>query len=237
MNWTVLFLDAYSQFILDNSRRLLRLSIEHIRLTFLSLAIALPIAVTFGVFISYYERAAKPVLWVASVLLTVPALAFFGLLVPVLGIGNPPTIAVLVAYAQLPVIRNTYIGLTRVDDAAVEAGAGLGMTRFERLWRVRVPVALPVVMAGIRNTAVLVVGLVTIAAFIGGGGLGHYVFYGITTANTVMIVVAAVAISVLALAYDYVFGVAEEGLRLRNGEDIDPTLVTRTLTAVRTRLQ
>lgn len=231
------FLGELVQFVAENTDRLLRLTGEHIMITLWSLAIALPIAISLGVFISYYERAAKPVLWVASVLLTLPAIAFFGLLVPLLGIGNPPTIAALVAYAQLPVIRNTYVGLTQVDAAAIEAGTGLGMTRFERLWRIRLPVALPVVMAGIRNVVVLLVGLVAVAAFIGGGGLGFFIYYGITTGDTAMIVVATIILSALALAFNYAFAVAEEGLRLRNGEEFEPTVVTRTLTAVRTRLQ
>lgn len=237
VTFVALLFEEYIGFAAENSGRLLRLLFEHVLITFWTLAIALPIAIGFGVFISYYDRAATPVLWVASVLLTIPAIAFFGVLVPVLGIGNPPTIAALVAYAQLPVIRNTYIGLTRADAAAIEAGTGLGMTGTERLRRVRVPVALPVVMAGIRNAVVLLVGLVVIAAFIGGGGFGHYIFYGITQGDTAMIVVTTILVSLLALAFDYAFAVIEEGLRLKNGEEIDPTLATRTLTAVRTRIQ
>ena len=236
MSALVLLLDGYVGFATDNAGRLLRLTYEHVLITLWTLAIALPIAISLGVLISYYRRAATAVLWVASILLTIPAIAFFGIMVPVLGIGNPPTIAALVAYSQLPVIRNTYIGLTRADEAAIEAGTGLGMTRLERLRRVRLPVALPVVMAGIRNAVVLLVGLVAIGAFIGAGGLGHFIFYGITQGDTAMIVVTTVILSALALAFDYGFAAIEEGLRLRNGEEVDPTALTRTLTAVRTRL-
>jgi osmoprotectant transport system permease protein len=236
MNEIALILDGYTGFFVDNADRLLRLTYEHIVITVATLVIALPLAVSLGVLISYYDRAATVVLWLASVLLTIPAIAFFGILVPVLGIGNPPTIAALVAYVQLPVIRNTYIGVTRADDAAIEAGTGLGMSRLERLRRVRLPVALPVVMAGIRNAVVIMVGLVTIAAFIGGDGLGYFIYYGISQGDTAMIVVTTIVVSLLALAFDYGFAVVEEGLRLRNGEEIDPTIVTRTLTAARTRL-
>jgi osmoprotectant transport system permease protein len=234
---TVLLLDEFVGFAVDNAGRLARLTFEHIVITFWTLVIALPIAIGLGVFISYYQRAATAVLWVAGVLLTIPAIAFFGVLVPILGIGNPPTIAALVAYAQLPVIRNTYIGLTQVDAAAVEAGTGLGMNRLERLRRVRLPVALPVVMAGIRNAVVILVGLAAIGAFIGAGGLGDFIFFGISQSDTAMIVVTTVVLSVLALAFDYIFAVIEEGLRLRNGEEIDLTIATRTLKAARTRLQ
>ena len=232
-----LILDGYVEFATENASRMGRLVVEHVVITLWTLAFALPIAIGLGVFITYYERAATAVLWGASILLTVPAIAFFGLLVPIMGIGNPPTIAALVAYTQLPVIRNTYIGLTRADAAAIEAGTGLGMNRIERLRRVRLPVALPVVMAGIRNAVVLLVGLVAIGAFIGAGGLGDFIFYGISQGDTPMIVVTTVVLSALALAFDYAFAVIEEGLRLRNGEQIEPTFVTRTLTAARTRLQ
>lgn len=232
-----LIIDGYIGFALDNADRLTRLFFEHVIITLVALAVALPIAITAGVGINYYDRARTPVLWVASILLTIPAIAFFGLLVPMLGIGNPPTIAALVAYIQLPIIRNTYVGLTRASDAAIEAGAGLGMTRFERLWRVRVPTALPVVMAGVRNAVVLLVGLVAIGAFIGAGGLGHYIFYGITQDDTAMIVVTTIVLSLLALVFDYAFGVIEEALRLRNGESIEPSIATRTLSGIQTRIQ
>lgn len=237
MNSAILFLNSYIRFVIDNADRLLRFTYEHIMITFISLAIALPIAIGLGIFISYYERTATAVLWIASILLTIPAIALFGILVPVLGIGNPPTIAALVAYAQLPVIRNTYLGVTQADAAAVEAGTGLGMTRFERLRLIRLPVALPVVMAGIRNAVVILVGLVAIGAFIGAGGLGYFIYYGIGQGQTAMIVVSTILVSVLALAFDYAFAFIEERLRLRNGEEINPTFVTRTLTVVRTRLQ
>ncbi|MFC6724199.1 ABC transporter permease [Halobium palmae] len=223
-------------FAVDNAGRLARLSYEHVVITLWTLAVALPVAVSLGVVISYYERAATVVLWVAGVLMTIPAIAFFGVLVPVLGIGNPPTIAALVAYAQLPVIRNTYIGLTRADDAAIEAGTGLGMNRLERLRRVRLPVALPVMMAGVRNAVVILVGLAAIGAFIGAGGLGDFIFYGISAGDTAMIVVTTVVLSALALAFDYVFGVIEQGLRLRNGEEVDRALLTRTVATVHARL-
>jgi osmoprotectant transport system permease protein len=233
----VTFLQSLVQFATQNSDRLLRLFGEHVVLVVQTLVIALPIAIGLGIAISYNERAATVVLWVASVLLTLPAIAFFGVLVPVLGIGTPPVVAALVCYSLLPIIRNTYLGITQTDPAAIEAGTGLGMTRFERLRRVRLPVALPVVMAGIRNAVVLLVGLATIGAFIGGPGLGFYIFFGINQGNTAMIVVATAAVSLLALAFDYLFAMTEHGLRLRNGEDLEPTYPTRLFNAIRTQLQ
>ena len=237
MSGIVAFLQSLVQFTIENSDRLLRLFGEHVVLVVQTLVIALPIAIGLGIAISYNERAATVVLWIASVLLTLPSIAIFGGLVPFLGIGTPPVVAALVGYSQLPIIRNTYLGITQVDPAAVEAGTGLGMTRFERLRRVRLPVALPVVMAGIRNAVVLLVGLATIGAFIGGPGLGFYIFYGINQGNTTMIVVATVAVSLLALAFDYLFAMSEHGLRLRNGEELEPMYTTRLFNAIRTQFQ
>lgn len=230
------FLADLVQFTAENDTRLLRMLAEHVLLVVQTLAVALPLAVGLGVLSTYHERLATVVLWVAGVLMTIPAIALFGVLIPVLGIGNPPVIVALVAYAQLPVVRNTYVGLTSADGAAIDAGTGLGMTRWQRLRRVRLPVALPVVMAGVRNAVVILVGLGAIGAFIGGGGLGDFIFYGIADGDTPMIVVTTVILSVLALTFDYLLAVVEEGLRLRNGETVDPTLATRTLRGLHSRL-
>jgi osmoprotectant transport system permease protein len=222
-------LDPYVQFAVENQDRLTRMLLEHLILVCQTLAIALPLGVGAGVFISLYDRASTPVLWFAGILLTVPSIAFFGLLVPVLGIGSPPVIAALVCYSLLPIIRNTYIGLTRADASTVEAGTGLGMTRWQRLRRVRFPVALPVVMAGVRNAVVIVVGLAAIGAYIAGPGLGDFIFQGINGGNIPMIVVTTIVLSALALAVDYALAVVEELLRLRNGEAVDPNLVTKSV--------
>ena len=231
------FLGELIGFALDNADRLVRMTGEHIVIVLQTLAIALPISVGLGIAISYNERAATAVLWLAGILMTVPSIAFFGVLIPLLGIGDPPVIAALVAYAQLPIIRNTYIGITRADPAAVEAGEGLGMTRWERLRRIRLPVAMPVIMAGIRNAVVILVGLAAIGAFIGAGGLGDFIFYGISDGDTAMIVVTTIVLSLLALAFDYAFALVEEGLRLHNGEAVDRTLATRLLGRVRSQIQ
>jgi osmoprotectant transport system permease protein len=160
-------------------------------------------------------------------MMTVPSIALFGLLIPIFGIGDPPVIVALVLYSQLPIIRNTYVGLQQVDPAAVEAGEGLGMSRVERLRRVQLPIALPVIMAGVRNAVVILIGIAAIGAFIGAGGLGNPIFSGISQAQTPRIVVATVLLSALALSVDYVLGIVEQLLRLRNGEDIDQSVGTR----------
>jgi osmoprotectant transport system permease protein len=225
--------DPFVEFATENQDRLARMFVEHVVLVAQTLLLALPLGVALGVFITLYERASTPVLWFAGVLLTIPSIALFGVLVPVLGIGAPPVIAALVAYSLLPIVRNTYVGLSRADEATVEAGQGLGMTRWQRLRRLRLPVALPVVMAGVRNATVIVVGLAAIGAFIGGPGLGHFIFNGISDGNTAMIVVTTVVLSGLALAFDYGLAVVEELLRMRNGETVEPTLATKTLRLLR----
>lgn len=223
---------SYIEFTLDNRQDLLQLLIEHIELVLQTLIIALPLGISLGIFIAYYQPAALSVLWGAGVAMTIPSLALFGLLVPFLGIGNPPVIVALVLYAQLPIIRNTYIGLTGVEENMIEAGEGVGMTRWQRLRRIQIPVALPVITAGVRNATVILIGVATVGAYVGAGGLGDYIFTGIYQANTEMIVVTTVVVSLLALAFDYGLKIIEQLLQLQNGEDVALTRGTKAITKV-----
>lgn len=222
-------LGGYVEFARENASTLGRLLFQHAVLTAQSVAFAVPVAVTLGVASTYDDRLATAVLWLAGIAMTIPSLALFGLLVPVMGIGNPPVVLALLLYAQLPIIRNTYIGLTQVDEAAVEAGTGLGMTRRQQLRRVRLPKALPVILSGLRNAVVLVIGIAVVGAFVGAGGLGQYVFRGIRTGDGEMIVVTTLLVVVFALAVDYGIGTVEQVLRLRNGEDVEANLSTKLL--------
>ncbi|QZP39574.1 ABC transporter permease [Halobaculum magnesiiphilum] len=221
-----LFVHAYVEYILSNSGSLVGLTLQHISIIVQAIAIAVPLGVVVGTLITYNDRAATVVLWLAGVMMTVPSIALFGLLIPTFGIGKPPVIVALVLYSQLPVIRNTYVGLDRIDPAAVEAGTGLGMTRVERLRRVKLPMALPVIMAGVRNAVVVLIGIAAIGAFIGAGGLGDLIFNGVSEPDIQELVVGTVVLSLLTLAVDYGFGLVERVLRLRNGEDVQlPRLV------------
>lgn len=221
------FIGSYLQYAQDNSGKLISLTIQHFDIIALAIMVAVPIGVLIGVLITFNDRIATVVIWLAGIMMTVPSIALFGLLIPILGIGDPPVIVALVLYSQLPIIRNTYVGLQQVDPAAVEAGEGLGMSRIERLRRVQLPIALPVIMAGVRNAVVILIGIAAIGAFIGAGGLGNPIFAGISQAQTAQIVVATVLLSGLALSVDYVLGIAEQLLRLRNGEEIDQSVGTR----------
>jgi len=222
----------YVSYLLDNVDTFITLTVEHVDIIALAIAIAVPVGIVLGVGITVDERLATVVIWLAGIMMTIPSIALFGLLIPLLGIGDPPVVVALVLYSQLPIIRNTYVGINQVDPAAVEAGRGLGMSRWERLRRVQLPIALPVIMAGVRNAVVILIGIAAIGAYIGAGGLGGPIFNGITDANTPQIVVATLFLSGLALAVDYGLGVTEQLLRLRNGETVEKSTGTRILTEV-----
>lgn len=222
----------YQSFISENAGELLVLILEHVDIIVVSILLALPVGITLGVLITFNDTAATVVLWLAGIAMTIPSIALFGLLIPVLGIGEPPVIAALVLYSQLPLVRNTYVGLNDVDEAALQAGRGLGMTKTERLWQIQIPKALPVIMAGIRNAVVIIIGVAAIGAFVGAGGLGDFIFQGIATRNVPMIVVTTVLLVVLTLAFDYFFAISEQLFRLRNGEQIEQARFTRTIWGV-----
>lgn len=224
-----LLLDSYTEYLAKNQELVWELLVNHVVVVVDSVWLALVMGVPLGVLATYNDRLGKAILWSASMMMTVPSIALFGLLIPVVGIGEIPVVIALVLYAQLPIIRNTYLGLTEVDSATIEAGRGMGMTKTQRLWKIQFPQAIPVIMAGVRNAVVLLVGIAAIGAFIGANNLGDPIFNGISEAYPAAIVVSTVVVSLLALAFDYTFRVLEELFKLQNGEDIEPTLLTRAL--------
>ena len=210
-----------------NQTLLWELLVNHVIVVLDSVWLALLLGVPLGILATYNDRLGSVLLWTAGMLMTIPSVALFGLLIPLVGIGEIPVVIALVLYAQLPIIRNTYLGLTQVDDATIEAGRGMGMTKTQRLWRLQLPQAIPVIMAGVRNAVVILVGIAAIGAFIGANNLGNPIFNGISEAYPAAIVVSTIIVSLLALAFDYGFRVLEQLFRLKNGEDINPTLGTR----------
>lgn len=220
------FTDVFQYFV-ENYSQLLGYTREHAILVLRALVVAVPLGITLGTLITYNDKLATVVLWLAGIMMTIPSVALFALLLPSLGTGSPPVVMALILYTQLPVIRNTYVGLTGVDEAAIEAGQGLGMTKFQRLRKIQIPMALPVVMSGVRNAVVLLVGIAAIGEIVGSGGLGVPIFDGYRSSNSVEIVGATVALALLTLTIDYVFGVVEQVFRLRNGEAIQPSLGAR----------
>lgn len=201
---------SFIQYFAENRGQIFSLFLEHIQLTAIAVGLAILIGVPLGILVSYIRKASKPVLGIASVVQAVPSMALLGLAIPLLGIGTLPAVVVVLLYSLLPIIKNTYTGIQGINPEMVEAAKGIGMSQFQVLYKVQIPQALPVIMAGVRISAVTAVGLMTMAAFIGGGGLGVLVFAGIRTVDNAQIVSGALPACVLALLVDYLFGVIEK---------------------------
>ena len=204
------------QFFSQNRAEVWQLTLEHLWMVGISMAIAVAIGVPIGIWLTRREVMEKPVLGAANVIQTIPSLALFGFLLPAPWIGARAeriAILALVLYALLPVIRNTYVGIMGVDRAVVEAGRGMGMTGTQLLWQVELPLALSVIIAGVRVATVISVGLATIAAAIGAGGLGEFIFRGLAMVNNVVILAGAVPAAILALLADFGLGLLEKRLR------------------------
>ena len=196
---------SFFRYVLLNRGDLLTSTVEHIGLVVVSSGLAILIGVPAGILLTRSPRLRAPVLGFASVVQTIPSLALFGFLIPlplIGGIGARTAIVALVLYGLLPLIRNTYTGITSVDPAVREAARGMGMTDTQVLWIVELRLAAPVILAGIRIAVVLGVGIGTIAAAIGGGGLGEFIFRGVAMVNSTVILAGAVPAALLALIAD-----------------------------------
>ena len=182
-------------------------TVEHIALVAAAIGLAILTGVPIGISITQNERAANTVLYVAAIIMTIPSIALFGIMIPMLsvfgyGIGYVPAVIAVLLYSQLPIIRNTYTAINNVDPALREAARGMGMTPLQRLRAVEIPIAIPVIMAGIRSAVVLSIGIMAIAAYIGAGGLGVFIFRGISQTDPRQLVTGSVAVSVLAIVAD-----------------------------------
>jgi osmoprotectant transport system permease protein len=204
------------RFILQNHEQVLGLTIEHLWLVGISTLIAVLFGVPLGIVIAHWPRLNKPVLASANIIQTIPSLALFGFLLPVPWLGaraDRLAILALTLYALLPIIRNTYVGIRGVDPAVVEAGRGMGLTDSQLLFQVQLPLALSVILSGIRVAIVISVGLATIAAAIGAGGLGELIFRGLAMVDDKVILAGAIPAAALALAADIGVGQLERRLR------------------------
>jgi osmoprotectant transport system permease protein len=205
------------QFITSHRLEVLAATREHLILVLISMAVATAIGVPLGLLIVGRPRLRAAALALAGVLQTIPSLALFGFLIPlpyIGGIGAHTAIVALVLYALLPILRNTYVGLTSVDPAILEAAEGMGMTEQQILFRVRLPLASSFIMAGIRTAAVITIGVATIAAAIGAGGLGTFIFRGVAMVNDAVILAGAIPAAILALLADFLLGLLERRLRV-----------------------
>jgi len=191
------------EFMWQQSDKLATQTLQHIGLTFISLFIAVLIGLPLGILITRRKRLSGPVLGVAGVLQTIPSIALLGFMIPVLGIGAKPAIVALLLYALLPIIRNTYTGITGVDPAIKEAAIAMGMSKWQVLFKAELPLAMPVIFAGIRTATVITVGVATLASYIAAGGLGEFIFGGISLNNTNMILAGAIPAALLAILFDF----------------------------------
>ncbi len=202
-------------FILRNRTEVLQLTLEHLALVAVAMAFAVLLGVPLGIALTRRRVLRQWILGAANVIQTVPSLAVFGFLIPVPfigGIGARTAIVALTLYALLPILRNTYVGISGVDRAVVEAARGMGMTGHQMLWQVEIPLSLGVILAGIRVATVICVGVATIAAAIGAGGLGTYIFRGVAMVDNHVILAGAIPAAVLAVLADLTLGWAERRL-------------------------
>ncbi len=196
--------------MIQRQDQLLQALTQHILISFVALLCALIIAIPLGIYIARHLKISEGVLGVAAVLQTIPSLALLGLLIPLLGIGIVPAIVAIVIYALLPILRNTYTGIRKVDPSLIEAADAMGMTPMKRLFKVELPLAMPVIMAGIRTAMVLIIGTTTLAALIGAGGLGDIILLGIDRNDTALLILGAVPAALLAIIFDLLLRVIEK---------------------------
>jgi len=204
-------------FIMEHRGEILIATLDHITLVVIAMAIAILIGVPLGMFIVQRPTLRTIALGIASIFQTIPSLALFGFLIPIPfigGIGKRTAVVALVLYALLPILRNTYVGLTGIDPAVLESAEAMGMTRTQILFRVRFPLALAVILAGIRTATIITIGVATIAAAIGAGGLGTFIFRGVALVSDALILAGAIPAALLALLADFLLGLLERRLRI-----------------------
>jgi len=209
-------LDAY-RYVMQHPVMVAEWITDHLCISLIAIAIGTVLGVTTGIFIAGKgrERTADVVLYFAEIMMTVPSLALFGLLMLLLSrmglsaIGLLPAVITLVIYGQLPILRNTYTAIRQVDQTMIDAGRGMGMSESQLLLRIKLPLALPVIMAGLRNAMVLTIGIAAIAALIGAGGLGVPIFRGLRNARMDLIIIGGVSVSILALLIDGLMALLE----------------------------
>jgi len=206
-------------FLIKYAPEILQHTLEHLFLVSIAIVIAILIGIPLGILITRIKILRQPILIIANTMQTIPSLALFGLLIPVPfigGIGATPAIVALTLYSFLPIIRNTYTGIINVDPAIREAGRGMGMTDIQLLLQVEIPLAMQVILAGVRVATVIAIGIATIAAAIGAGGLGELIFRGISVVNNDLILAGAIPAAVIALIADFAIGWVEGKLKVKN---------------------
>ena len=191
----------------------MELTLEHLKISGMSIFIATVLGGILGIIISKYKKISTLVLSIINFLYTIPSISLLGFLIPFSGIGNTTAIIALTIYALLPMIRNTYTGIDNIDQSIIESARGMGSTEFQILYKVKIPLATTVILAGFKNMVVMTIALAGIASFIGAGGLGVAVYRGITTNNSTLTIAGSLLIALLALIADFLIGEIEKKIK------------------------
>ncbi len=202
----------FFDYMISQKSQILNLLFQHIKLTLIAIVFAIVIGIPLGILVSKNEKIRKYIVGIINIFQAIPSMALLGLLVPMLGIGSKPAIVAVVLYSLLPIVKNTSTGILGIDKNIIESATGIGLTSKQILYKIQLPLALPIIMAGVRISAVTAVGLMTLAAFIGAGGLGYLVFSGVQTVNNIMILAGAIPACILALLVDYLFSKVEKSV-------------------------
>lgn len=197
-------------FLINNWSELVTKTGEHFYISIVALLIAVVVTVPIGIFLSKLKRTSNFVLMIAGVLQTIPTLAVLAIMIPIFGVGKTPAIVALFIYVLLPILNNTVLGVQNIDKNIKDAGTSMGMTRFQLMKDVELPLALPLILGGIRLSAVYVISWATLASYVGAGGLGDFVFNGLNTYDPLMIVSAAILVTLLALIVDFILSLVEK---------------------------
>ena len=190
----------------------LNLTVEHILISLLAISIASVLGIILGIIISEYRRFSGLILGTVNILYTIPSIALLGFFITITGVGNTTALIALIIYALLPIIRSTYTGIININPLIIEASEGMGSTKLQQLFKIKLPLALPVLMSGIRNMVTMTIALAGIASFVGAGGLGVAIYRGITTNNSAMTFLGSLLIAILALIFDFILGIIEKRL-------------------------
>jgi len=197
---------AFLDYLRANIDTIASATLRHVYITVTAVIISIVTGVSIGMLITKHKRLSSIIIGIAGIIYTIPSLALLGILVSFVGFGIKPTIIALVLYSQLMIIRNTYVGINSVDPAIAEASIGMGMTRFQLLRMVELPLALPIIMAGVKNIAVMTIGIAAIAALIGAGGLGGLIYKGIFRVDYKLILSGVIVMSLLSIASEFLLG-------------------------------
>jgi len=200
------------QLYIERGDFFIQLTLEHLKISGSAILIGAMIGLVLGVIISEYKKTSPMILGLTNFIYTIPSISLLGLLIPFSGIGNTTAIIALTVYALLPMVRNTHAGIESIDPAIIEAAKGMGSTPFEILYKIKLPLATTIILAGFKNMVVMTIALAGIASFIGAGGLGVAIYRGITTNNMVMTVAGSLLIAFLALVSDFLIGSLEKSI-------------------------